>query len=1371
MPTISSSGETIYVDGNQLPGWYDDTHVHTIGEALDVAQSGDTIYVYSGEYDENNLVVDVSLDFTAESGTYVKNPDTKNYSTFIINADEVSISGFSMKTNLLSYTPQERDISDEFGVYSDSRNGETATLLISGDSASISNCEIYGFGLDGFGIDLEYANYCSITDCNIYNNLEGIKVENSNHNTIQTCEIYNCAEGIDLFYMTEYNTIEDCHLYDNHYDSIHVQYSSNTQITGCLSENNGAGITQANSIYTTMQDNEINNCYYSFGVGGASLFYYNNDIDTSNTINDKPIYYEVGKNNLVFDENMDIGYLQLYQCSNILIENKEFTHNVFGIILADCHDCTIENCNFETNELEGIVLIDSYDNDILNCICNNSFYIGIYLENSIQNNIENSHAHDIVNAGIQIENSDSNTFISCESYNNGMIGMRLTSSDYCEISDCYIHDNTQWGIALVETSNNNEFYDCIIDANLMEGFYIYTGTSQPSIDNTIYHNNLINNNPNAVDQGTNQWDNGNQGNFWNDYTGVDTNQDGIGDTPYSISGGNSQDRYPVMDPTKNVRPVKPDTPTGTQEGQTGRTYTYSTKTNDYNGDNVYYQWDWGDGTVSDWDGPHAPDVTLQMTHEWDIEGVYQIKVKAKDTSGFESLWSDPLPVTMPLIYIGSVYQGSNYQSIENHIEGTNFEMSYKANAEYMGAYLQPDPGTSPLTKCMIYEADNFTLVGTTEEKTLDAGEEAWVIYQFSDPKPCLQPDTEYTLVCWSNESCNIAYNTTPNQYGRSKSLSYGTPPPAITWDQSQLRIYSIYCSYSTVPDIRSTTATPSLIGFGFNTTIIADISHYEDPLESVNISITYPDTNTKNFTMTQRDNSTFHYLFNDSWVVGNYVYAIWVKDIFGVTTASKGHSFNVSAQATISIATLKDTYGYNWYINITDPPNPLENLTLVGRGLTWDKFYNATSGCNILEVSPSPINYQEDNGTWTSINDSLSQLPSNHPAYNYGYRVGNERGLFGVYFKPNTQSNWPVAFTYNKSDDPITYVVRSKLVGVGYVDPMSDWAYQYLQSAQSSQGQFTGNTARYQNIFTGTNVTWSYSNTELKEEITMTNATKTVLQNHPPHQYGLHDASSYLVFITKLDHQDLNLYNNSGLLTGNVTISNVGVDFRDALGYFKCALPLGEAYELNNGSVRQRLTFRIIQYNGETYLLSGLKMSDLTAMTFPVVIDPTLSVNSLSNDGYIYSSSTNYNTAWSASSGTVESSATYLTIGQKTGGGLPNTYYVYRGFVLFNTSALPSNAYLDSTILSLYKKDDYSTTNFQLTVQNGQPTYPHNPIQTGDYGKSHYSGNGGSLNTANFVNGRNNITLTNCAFAAVGTLMVHRPPGLNILMCIQPMPP
>jgi hypothetical protein len=43
----------------------------------------------------------------------------------------------------------------------------------------------------------------------------------------------------------------------------------------------------------------------------------------------------------------------------------------------------------------------------------------------------------------------------------------------------------------------------------------------------------------------NVWDNGAEGNYWSDYTGVDSNHDGIGDTAHII-GGNNTDRYPLM---------------------------------------------------------------------------------------------------------------------------------------------------------------------------------------------------------------------------------------------------------------------------------------------------------------------------------------------------------------------------------------------------------------------------------------------------------------------------------------------------------------------------------------------------------------------------------------------------------------------------------------------------------------------------------------------------------------------------------------------------------------------------------------------------------------------------------------------------------
>jgi PKD repeat protein len=731
---------------------------------------------------------------------------------------------------------------------------------------------------------------------------------------------------------------------------------------------------------------------------------------------------------------------------------------------------------------------------------------------------------------------------------------------------------------------------------------------------------------------------------------------------------------------------KPSQADGCTLAQPYTKYTFSSSTEDTDGDQVFYKWDWGDGTHTCWLGPYDSNETVTSTHSWYTNGTYEVRVKAMDINGAESDWSDKV-----CLYVGLL---------------STFSTSPSAYSKSCQTVYFNDLSKS------YYNIVNWTW---------DFGD-GYSSYA-QNPSHVYTADGVYTVTLTVTDNMSFT--------NASSHLVYvDSVKPGIT-------------------SVSSTPNTANAIGFSSNIVINIDVFDNLTGVSNVRINITYPDHSYHNLTMDPINGSTYEFVFNNTWLVGKYNYTIWVFDKSNNSISSSVHSFNISAQATISISTLKDIYDDNEYINITDPPTPPSDYSLIGRGLTWDKYYNAITGKNILEVSAGPINYQDENNEWNPIECNLNMLNSSHPAYQYGYRAGNDHGLYNVYFKPNAQNSWPVAFAYNRSEDPTTRVIRSKLVGVGYLDPTSNWAYKYLQNVQSSQGQIDGNSATYEDVFTGTDVTWSYGNTKLKEEITLSNVTKTLLQNHPPSEYGLNDESSYLVFITKLDHQNLNMYNTSGMLNGNVTLSDGWVDFKDALDDFRCALPIGDAYELNNESARQKLTYRIIQYNGNTYLLSGLKVSDLNTMTFPVVIDPTLTVQSLSSDGYIYSSSIVYNTAWSASTGTVSSSANYITIGQKKV--LPgSTYYVYRGFLLFNTSSLPSNVLIDNATLSLYKMDDYSTTDFTITVQNGQPTYPHNPLQAGDYGKSHYSGNGGGLNTAYFVNGRNNITLTNLSWITKG---------------------
>jgi hypothetical protein len=99
----------------------------------------------------------------------------------------------------------------------------------------------------------------------------------------------------------------------------------------------------------------------------------------------------------------------------------------------------------------------------------------------------------------------------------------------------------------------------------------------------------------------------------------------------------------AVTPKANNAPNKPVTPTGPTSGITNVEYTYSGNTTDPDGDDIYYLFDWGDGTQSSWLGPYPSGNTVEASHAWSYGGTYNVKLKAKDTV-VDGQWSDPLPV-------------------------------------------------------------------------------------------------------------------------------------------------------------------------------------------------------------------------------------------------------------------------------------------------------------------------------------------------------------------------------------------------------------------------------------------------------------------------------------------------------------------------------------------------------------------------------------------------------------------------------------------------------------------------------------------------------------------------------------------------------
>jgi len=96
---------------------------------------------------------------------------------------------------------------------------------------------------------------------------------------------------------------------------------------------------------------------------------------------------------------------------------------------------------------------------------------------------------------------------------------------------------------------------------------------------------------------------------------------------------------------ENHPPEKPQITSGPTTVYRGEPYTYKTKTADPDGDKIQYYFDWGDGT-GEWTDFKKSGETTSKSHSWKYLGTYEVKVKAKDTNGAESKWSDPLTINV-----------------------------------------------------------------------------------------------------------------------------------------------------------------------------------------------------------------------------------------------------------------------------------------------------------------------------------------------------------------------------------------------------------------------------------------------------------------------------------------------------------------------------------------------------------------------------------------------------------------------------------------------------------------------------------------------------------------------------------------------------
>jgi parallel beta-helix repeat protein len=326
----------------------------------------------------------------------------------------------------------------------------------------------------------------------------------------------------------------------------------------------------------------VNNVVTGTGVyvTGRDLMHWNtHEIDTSNTVNGRPVRY--WKN--VTGGTIPLGAAQviLANCSNVVVENQNFSKVVNGINMGFSSNNTITSNTFSNNG-GSIQLFRSHNNRLADSDMSSNEW-GIALTLSDHNTVTGINSWDNNGNGISLSGSDYN-IITDNLFRDNRDGIRISDYEYGMVlensygnivteNDILSHrgsgiriresfNNTatlnnissnEKGVQLIESGDNWITLNNIV--NNLQGIALSV-----SSNNWIYHNSIDNNSLQAFDdRSNNQWDDGypSGGNYWSDYTGVDMksgpNQDlpgndGIGDTPYVIDA-DSEDRYPLTDRT------------------------------------------------------------------------------------------------------------------------------------------------------------------------------------------------------------------------------------------------------------------------------------------------------------------------------------------------------------------------------------------------------------------------------------------------------------------------------------------------------------------------------------------------------------------------------------------------------------------------------------------------------------------------------------------------------------------------------------------------------------------------------------------------------------------------------------------------------
>jgi len=359
---------------------------------------------------------------------------------------------------------------------------------------------------------------------------------------------------------------------------------SNVTIADCKVTKSFYAVWFGNATNNTFRNNEFVDNVYDFGFfSGSSYRDFTQNVDSTNSVNGKPVYWWIKQNNRTVPS--DAGMLVAVNCTNITVKDLKMGHNSASVLFVGTNSSLIENTTI-SNSNWGIYLLYSYDNTFRNNTLRGNTQYGIALTLSNRSQVDDNYV-----AGsswnIKLVTSHQNRIIGNTVTNSTDLdgdGIMLDAGSlYNVVSNNVIRFNQRAGIDLDDQSNWNvlrgnlfefntastgalEFtdgssYNLVTENTFRQNSYgitsDYSDKYYVHVNNMIYKNNFLNNtvqvaNLFAIYNLFSTWDNGAEGNYWSNLVGIDANLDGIIDAPYNVTAFNT-DSYPLMQPWSQNR--------------------------------------------------------------------------------------------------------------------------------------------------------------------------------------------------------------------------------------------------------------------------------------------------------------------------------------------------------------------------------------------------------------------------------------------------------------------------------------------------------------------------------------------------------------------------------------------------------------------------------------------------------------------------------------------------------------------------------------------------------------------------------------------------------------------------------------------------